>query len=97
MVVEKQIQIPDLNRLVTTWGAPFVSRKQVAKFSGGLLNPRTLANYDCKGEGPRERFRVGRDVAYPVDALIEWLEKRISACATHGHNINPKDLKNPER
>lgn len=63
----------DFQLLAKNWPAPIVARSEIAKFTGGLINPRTVANLDSKGTGP-PRFRVGRKVAYPVDTFIEWLE-----------------------
>lgn len=62
--------------LKDSWKSSFVARDEVATFSGGILHPRTMANLDCKGEGPRGRIRMGRVVAYPVDDLVEWMESR---------------------
>jgi hypothetical protein len=68
---------PDLSKLKDSWPSAFVCREQVSIFSGGLINSRHLANLDCKGLGPKGRFRVGDlKIAYPVDSLIEWLEAR---------------------
>jgi hypothetical protein len=68
----------DLQTLANLWQAPLVARSQQAldKFSGGLLNSRTLANEDCKGTGPRGRVKCGRKVAYPVDSLTEWMQAK---------------------
>jgi len=65
----------DLTSLARKWPSSFVSRDRVAEFSGGILHPRTMANIDCKGEGPK-RIRIGRKVVYPVNDLCEWLSKR---------------------
>ena len=54
---------------------PYVPRQLVDKFSGGILNPRTMANMDSKGLGP-PKVRVGKMIVYPVDLLIEWMEER---------------------
>ena len=40
------------------------------------IAPRTLANEDSLGTGPREKIMVGRVVGYPRAALIEWLKER---------------------
>lgn len=61
--------------LKNKWPSMIVARSQVEKFSGGLLNPRTMANLDSVGEGP-PRGKCGRKVFYPVDTLITWLEER---------------------
>jgi predicted DNA-binding transcriptional regulator AlpA len=47
----------------------------VEKLLGGVISPKTLANYDSLGEGPR-RMRVGRKVVYKTEDLLEWLAKR---------------------
>jgi predicted DNA-binding transcriptional regulator AlpA len=62
------------------WPSAIVARKEVAKFSGGLLHPRTLANLDSKGLGCPEKIKIGsRIVAYPVDAMIIWLRSRATS------------------
>lgn len=68
----------NLNDLASTWNAPLVARdqKQLDRFSGGILNARTLANEDSLGTGPKGRIKVGRKVAYPVESLIEWMKAK---------------------
>jgi len=66
------------NELIEKWPSAIVARSEVAEFSGGLLNPRTLANLDCRGEGPPVRLKMGtRRVAYPTAVLARWLAERI--------------------
>ena len=66
-----------LQDLAKKWPSSFVSREKVGEFSGGILHPRTMANTDSNPamEGP-ERVRFGRKVAYPVQSLIAWMERR---------------------
>jgi hypothetical protein len=64
--------------MVRSWGSPIVPRQSVGKFSGGLLNPRTMANLDCLGTGPQNSFRVGSKVVYRTKDLAEWLAQRSS-------------------
>jgi hypothetical protein len=66
----------DFSCLKANWGSGIVARKEVGRFTGGMLSPRHLANLDCEGNGPANAFRIGRQVGYYVDDLIEWLEKR---------------------
>ena len=63
-------QKADLNKLAKSWKSPFVARGSIREFSGGLIHPRTLANMDSKGIGPDGKFRMGRQVGYPVEAVI---------------------------
>lgn len=65
------------DELAARWSSPVVARKEVNRFSGGILNPRTLANLDSLGQGPTGKFQVGpRQVAYPVRELIDWMRER---------------------
>ena len=72
----KQEKSIDLSAYAEAWVAPFVERQQVKSFSGGLLDPRTMANLDSAGIGPAGRIKIGRKVIYPVQELITWLEQR---------------------
>lgn len=65
----------DFGKLARNWQAPIVSRTEIGKFSGGLLTPRTLANLDSLNAGP-PKCSCGRKVFYPVDELVQWLEKK---------------------
>ena len=40
------------------------------------IAPRTLANEDCLGTGPKEKVMCGRVCGYPRAALISWLRER---------------------
>lgn len=62
----------DFDFLVKEWGSPFVKRSEVGKFSGGLLNPKTLANQATRGEGP-SYFRHQRYIVYLASDLRDLL------------------------
>lgn len=66
------------SELKKKWPSAIVARKEVGKFSGGLLQPRNMSNLDSRGEGPIGKITIGRRVAYSVDSLIEWMQKRAS-------------------
>ncbi len=66
----------NLEKLKERWPSSIVSRSKVGEFSGGLLNPKTLANADSAGVGPAGRIRCGRLIAYDIDQLIMWMESR---------------------
>jgi hypothetical protein len=40
------------------------------------IAPRTCANEDSKGTGPKEKIMCGRVVGYPRAAFIQWLRER---------------------
>lgn len=54
-----------------------VARSAVERITGGLLSGKTLANADSEGTGP-ERVYLGRKVAYPRKALLEWMRARLT-------------------
>lgn len=41
------------------------------------MSPRTVANEDCKGEGPTGKVFVGRNAGYSKESFLEYLRKRI--------------------
>jgi len=65
----------DFQELAKRWPSGIVARHEVPKFTGGLLNARTLANLDSLGEGPA-RGRMGRKIFYRVEDLCAWLQAR---------------------
>jgi len=66
----------DLSAMAASWPSPLIARKEISRFTGGLLSEKYLANLDCAGKGPAGRVKIGRKVCYRVDALISWLEGR---------------------
>jgi len=54
----------------------FITRAKAVEVLGGLYARGTLANMDCRGEGPRVKIRVGGKIAYPRDAFLDWVEER---------------------
>jgi hypothetical protein len=63
--------------MAARWPSPVIARAEVDKFTGGGIKPKTLANADSKGIGPKGRFLVGRRVCYPVSNLLEWLRQNV--------------------
>jgi len=68
----------NFDELKKKWPAPIVARTEVSRFSGGLLNPRTMANQDSLGVGPRH-MKMGKKVFYTVDDLVNFMKKRTGA------------------
>jgi hypothetical protein len=58
------------------WPSSIIAREEAARFTGGAVSARYLANLDSLGKGPKERLRIGRKVAYPVASFIQWLNER---------------------
>jgi hypothetical protein len=76
-LVEARTNLKNLrDAMVKDWGAPVVARTEVARFSGGLTNARSCANNDSAGTGVAGRFRVGKKICYPAQALADWIFSR---------------------
>lgn len=76
---DRAMDLDDIfEELRKSWSSPFVARSEVAKFSGGLLHPRTMANIDCDKEedGPPRVIFGMRGVAYERDGLVDWMRRR---------------------
>jgi len=73
------METPSFQSLKRTWPSAWVSRTEVEKFTGGIINQKYLANLDSAGRGPEGRVRCGRKICYPVDSFIRWLENRSQA------------------
>lgn len=63
-------------RMAEHWPSTLVARERINEFTGGILTPGRIANLDSMGQGPRNRIRIGRKIAYPVADLVEWLAER---------------------
>jgi hypothetical protein len=58
------------------WPSSIVARSELSRFSGGILNPRTMANLDSENRGIPNAFRIGRRVGYNVSDVIDFLRSR---------------------
>jgi len=74
-------------QMAERWPSALVARTESARFSGGAISEKYLANLDSQGRGPKGRVRVGRKVCYPTIELARWLESR----ATEVKGRHPAD------
>ncbi len=56
---------------------PIFSRNEAVKHIGNLVSSRTLANLDCKIEGPRRKIKLGREIGYERSDFIDFLMSNI--------------------
>ena len=68
--------IPDFSWIVKNNPSGWIIRPNINEKTGGLLDRRTMANLDSLGKGIPGRITSGRKVAYPVQAVVEFLIKR---------------------
>jgi hypothetical protein len=75
---KREVNMPTdiYDELAAAWPAPIVARREVGRFSGGVLNPRSMSNLDSLGLGP-PRLKIGeKTVAYPTKSLVAWMRDR---------------------
>lgn len=69
---------PDFSHILKNNPSGYILRKDLTEKTGGLLHGRTQANMDSLGKGIPGRITVGnRKVAYPVQAVVEYLQKMV--------------------
>jgi len=71
------------NKMKDKWPSVYVARKHIPKFTNGLYSSGHFANLDAQKKGVKNRIRIGKNIAYPIDELIQWLENQ--------SDVNPKD------
>ena len=61
------------------WKKGYVFRSDAEKFSGGIVNARTLTKADFYGAGPKYPFVLwSRKVAYSTQYLAEWIANQLT-------------------
>ena len=55
---------------------PVIPRKDIPKFTNGMLSYKGQVNLDARGEGPPS-FLCGRQRGYDKAAYCRWLKKKI--------------------
>lgn len=66
-----------LEKIKEAWKSPIVLRKDIAKFSCGLVTTRSLQTLDSRGQGIEESITINGKVAYTTDSALKWLESRV--------------------
>jgi hypothetical protein len=59
-------------------GRPHIFRRDKLRQQLDGNSPGVLSNLDCKGQGPKSPFFIGRKVAYEVTDYVDWVLSRIS-------------------
>lgn len=63
-------------------GKDYVFRKELEKFTGGVITHCTFAHLTSKGwKDLPQSFVIGHKAAYKIDDIIMWLEKHTEKLA----------------
>ena len=68
--------LPDFTGIITANKCGFIPREKIGDATNGLLSPTTMAKLDSMRQGIKGRFRVGRKICYPTQAVVEFLKSR---------------------
>jgi hypothetical protein len=80
--------VPDFSEIIKNSPSGFILRKDLSEKTGGLLHGRTMANLDSLGTGIPDRITIGnRKVAYPVMAVVEYLQAKTTVNHAPGKRI----------
>ena len=55
----------------------YLTRKHLSVILGGLISPKTLANYDSNRNGIEVKVTMGRTIAYPSFSALKWIRERL--------------------
>ena len=69
---------PDFSKIIKNSPSGWILRTDLSEKTGGILNGRREANNDCKGIGIPGRISIGRKVAYPIEAVVEYLQSKVT-------------------
>lgn len=71
--------LDDLRSQLLETCPPLIARSEVGRITGGLINPRTLANLDSQGQGPKGKVAMGKiRVGYLREPFIDWFCGRLT-------------------
>lgn len=66
---------------------PIIARAKIEHYLGGLYSAETMAVYDSKGIGVKDKVRLqGGKIGYTKESLINWFISRLEA--VDGNNTN---------
>ncbi|WDP88708.1 MAG: hypothetical protein HUN04_02730 [Desulfobacter sp.] len=75
---ETKTKVPTFSQIIKNNPSGYILRSDLTEKTGGLLHSRTQANLDSLGIGIPGRIKIGnRKVAYPVQAVVEYLQKLV--------------------
>jgi hypothetical protein len=66
-----------LQKIDEAWPSPIVLRKDIGKFSCGLVTHRSMETADQRGWGISGRISINGKVAYKKESALKWLGSRI--------------------
>lgn len=67
-----------LEELRQKWPSNIVARSEFNSFTGGAISPKTIANLESEGKGPKNKHFMGNKVVYRIDDAIDFLRSRIA-------------------
>jgi hypothetical protein len=82
--------VKSIDEILDLWARTFPAvfpRSAVTRLTGGIFNPRTLANHDSKGCGPKEAFVMNGKLCYRLESFLEYAKAHSGKITTTGENM----------
>jgi hypothetical protein len=80
-----------LKKIDEAWPSPIVLRKDIAKFSCGIISIKTLEKLDSLGKGIPNSIKINCRVVYTKKDALIWINGRIQKQAIKAYKINSKN------
>ena len=64
------------HKMLLKWPSAIVATPEVKRFTGGIIDGKTLANMRSKGEPVPDSVKIGVKRAYSAESLVDWLRQR---------------------
>jgi len=62
---------------------PLISRNHPKFKEWTGVGDRRMASLNCLGQDTKERVLRGREIVYPLEALLEWIAERLREVGSH--------------
>ncbi len=69
--------LKDIRERAARWPTPYIKRRDVGRLTSYFITRKTLKELDRRGRGPTERWNTSRDVYYPLESFLSWLEAMV--------------------
>jgi len=75
---QEQIVDDICNRIIKNNPYGFILRPDLKEKTGGMLTGAYHKNLDYQGKGIENKFKIGNTTAYPIDAVVAFVKKKIT-------------------
>lgn len=71
---------PDFSKLHDLNPLGYILRENLEQATFGMINGRSIATKESRGQVIKNKFKIGHKVVYPVKDIIDFLEQQYKPC-----------------